>query len=183
MDLMLIRIFQSQVEIQLKALLDAHARLLNALERSKDDWRDRAAFDEIWFSIEQLLTAAANVSKALWGQGTPMNEARRPLRESLGIDDSSQFSERRMRNHFEHFDERVDEWWIKSPSHNLADRNLGPIGMIQGLDEISMFRQFDSDTMEVIFWGDAFSIADIVAEASRILPIVSREAVKPHWEP
>jgi hypothetical protein len=175
MDLMLLRVFQAQVEFQLRALLNAHARLMAALGRL-----DTA---EVWFSVENLLSAAANVSKAFWGQGPAANAARKPLRDSLAIRDGSPFSERRMRNHFEHYDERLDEWWAKSPSHNIADKNVMPVGAFVGIDKLDMFRQLDPTTLDVVFWGDTFNIPEIVAEASRILPIVAREAAKRHWVP
>ena len=175
MELMLLRVFQRQVELQLKALLDAHARLMAALGRT--------APDEVWFAVEGLLSAAANVSKALWGQGSAANAARQPLRDSLCVSEASPFSERRMRNHFEHYDERLDEWWVKSPTHNIADRNIMPVGAIAGIDRLGMFRQLDPTTLNVVFWGDTFNIPEIVAEASRLLPIVVKEAAKPHWEP
>lgn len=171
---MLLRVFQRQVEFQLGALLNANGRLVSAL--AQDD------MPPVWYAVEGLLTAAANASKALWGQGQAANDARRPLRESLGVADDSPLSARRMRNHFEHFDERLDEWWVKSPAHNIADMNLMPSGAIVGLDQLGMFRQLDPQTLELIFWGDTFNIPEIVGEALRILPIASREASKPHWE-
>jgi hypothetical protein len=61
MDLMLLRVFQRQVGFQLKALLTAHARLAVALGSSE--------MDETWFAIENLLSAAANASKAAVGSG------------------------------------------------------------------------------------------------------------------
>ncbi len=175
MDLMLLRVFQSQIEFQCRALLNAHDRLVAALSVA-----DTA---EVWFSVEILLSAAANVSKALWGQGVATNAVRKPLRDSLDVTEASPFSERGMRNHFEHYDERLDEWWAKSPSHNFADMNIMPVGAIVGLDTLDMFRQLDPTTLDVIFWGDTFNISEIVAEALRILPIVVQEAGKPHWEP
>lgn len=183
MDLMLLRTFQRQVEFQLKALLTAHSRLMAALAYDGDDWL--AAMDEIWFSLENLLSAAANASKALWGSNPGMQAARQPLRDSLSVTDDSPLSNRRMRNHFEHYDERVEKWWKESTTHSRIDRIIGPLGSIgiSGLTPLDMFRHLDPSTMDVTFWGDTFSIADLVDEASRLLPIAQREVAKPHWEP
>lgn len=46
-----------------------------------------------------------------------------------------------------------------------------------------MFRVFDPTTADVVFWGERFDLNGIVAEAQRLLPIATREARKPHWEP
>ncbi len=85
-----------------------------------------------------------------------------------------------MRNHFEHYDERLDDWWKTSEAHNHADMN---IGTITGLDPKDSFRALDPKTMEAIFWGERFDLRSIVAEAERILPIATAEASKPHWGP
>jgi len=38
------------------------------------------------------------------------------------------------RNHFEHFDERLEEWAKSSERHNFVDSNIGPPNMIDGID-------------------------------------------------
>lgn len=86
--------------------------------------------DGIWLSLQNLLTAAANVSKALWGTDDKIEAARLPLRESLAVADGSALNSRKLRNHFDHFDERLDEWWTKSGDHNLVDCIVGPPGAI-----------------------------------------------------
>ena len=87
-----------------------------------------------------------------------------------------------MRNHFEHFDERLDKWWLKSKRHNYADLNIGPKGhSIAGLETVELFRLFDPTTTDIIFWGEEFNVGDIAREVRRILPIVMEEAGKPHW--
>jgi hypothetical protein len=67
MDSMLLRVFQRQVEFQLRAILNAHARLVDALQAGD--------VDGLWFAVENLLSAAANVSKALWGGGASIKAA------------------------------------------------------------------------------------------------------------
>lgn len=73
--------------------------------------------DRFWFSMQSIIVASANVSKALWGSGRAQKKIvaqRAPLRESLGIEDGSPFELRDLRNHLEHFDERLEEWLKKS---------------------------------------------------------------------
>jgi hypothetical protein len=89
-----------------------------------------------------------------------------------------------MRNHFEHYDERLDIWWRTSTNHIIVDMVVGPRGWVMdGVAESDMFRQFDPTTRDVIFWGEAFNIQRIVDEVQRLLPIAAPEAGKPHWEP
>jgi hypothetical protein len=88
-----------------------------------------------------------------------------------------------MRNNFEHMDERIDKWWADSARHNIADKTIGPPTAIAGLEPIESFRWFDPATKEVIFWGEAFNIQELVTEVERILPKLREEANKPHWDP
>ena len=80
---MLLRVFQQQVEFQLRALLDSHVRLVAALDRSD--------MNGTWIAVENLLSAAGSVSRALWGEGGSANVARQPLRDSLGVGEDSPF--------------------------------------------------------------------------------------------
>jgi len=63
-----------------------------------------------WIAIQNILGAAANISKALWGAGGRHSEEREPLRASLQVDDTSPLRDVATRNHFEHYDERLDKW-------------------------------------------------------------------------
>jgi hypothetical protein len=87
-----------------------------------------------------------------------------------------------MRNNYEHFDERLDEWWEKSANHNFMDMGLMPRAAIHGLAEVERFRAYDPATGDLTFWGEDLNLLAILTEVQRILPIVAEEASKPHWE-
>jgi hypothetical protein len=129
----------------------------------------------VWFWIEAFLSVAANISKALWGPGGKKAEEREPLRRSLGVPDSAPLEITDMRNHFEHFDDRLESWWAPSPSHNYFDRNIMPRSVIKAshlIDE-DFFRFLDPVTGDVIFWGDAYNLPAIAREIHRILSIAA----------
>ena len=173
MDIRLLRIFQKQVLLQCQFVLHA-ADDLNAAMKQSD-------IPSTFFAIQNLLNAAADISKAFWGEGGRLATERKPLRDSIGVSDSSPFRQVVMRNNFEHFDERLDRWWRKSKRHNYADLNVMSQNTFRGLDDIDMFRMFDPNTTEVIFWSQRFNIREIVSEVQRILPQLTQEASKPHW--
>ena len=180
MDLMLLRSFQRQVLLQCEFILLAAADInesCKAMEEGED------VGTRIFYAIQNLLVAAANVSKALWGQGGKLSAQRQPLRDSIGISDASPFREVDMRNNFEHFDQRLDQWWNESSHHNMADLNIGPPEMIKGLDDIELFRHFDPRTRDTVFWGERFNLQELIDEVSRIIPALRAEVAKPHWEP
>jgi hypothetical protein len=173
---MLLRVFQRQVEFQCLAILAAGDQLQNAL-RTADS-------PGAWMAIQNLLNAAANISKALWGQGCKFATEREPLRASIQVDDTSPLKGAAMRNNFEHFDERLDNWWKESKNHNYVDMNIDvSVSVPMSATRIEMFRNFDPNTGELTFWSQTFNVSDLLNEAERLLPLVSTEAAKPHWDP
>ncbi|HMI98050.1 MAG TPA: hypothetical protein VK479_16195 [Micropepsaceae bacterium] len=174
MDLMLLRVFQRQVDLECRFLLLAAEEVDQGL-RGQNVYRT-------FYGLQNLLNAGANISKALWGPGGKFAGARKPLRDSIGISDDSPLRHVGMRNNFEHVDERIDEWWQKSKGHNHVDLNIGPKkGMFGGLEEIDQFRLFDPDTTDITFWGQEFNLRKIVDEVRSIAPKLAQEANKPHW--
>jgi hypothetical protein len=172
MDLMLIRMFQMQVEEQCSIVLRANSAI------------EAGSYQTIWIDLQALVLAAANLSKLLWGQEDEPDVAvaRQPLRASVGVEDSSPLRFRKMRNNFEHIDARIDKWWKDSPGHNFADRNIGPYPMISGLQRVELFRQYDPAAGNLWFWGEPYNVRAIAEEVQRIYPKVAEESAKPHWE-
>jgi hypothetical protein len=173
MDTFLLRTFQRQVLIQSKFMLRAAEDINSALKQND--------INSIFYSIQNMLNAAANISKALWGQGGRLADQRKPRRESIGIADDSPLRAVTMRNNFEHFDERLDRWWKESKNHNHADFNLGKRKDFP--DDIDSFRIFDPETTDLSFWGQTFNLQDLIAEVRALLPKLEMEAAKPHWGP
>lgn len=172
MDIYLLRVFQSQVAAQCRFMLRAAADVNNALKEPDTN--------AVFYGIQNFLNAAANISKAFWGQGGKFAEQRKPLRDSVGVADTSPLRQVVMRNNFEHFDERLDRWWKESKRHNFSDLNIGLI--IAGIDEIDSFRNFDPKSTDLSFWGQKFNLQELINEVRSIVPKLEAEASKPHWE-
>jgi len=174
MDLMLLRIFQKQVLLQCQFILFA-ARDINMALNQHDDTRT-------FYAIQNLLNAAANVSKALWGPKGKFENERKTLRDSIGVSDTSPLRETLTRNAFEHFDDRLDEWWKQSNNHNYIDLSIGSIRTaISGFSDMDMFRCLNPQTGAVSFRGTDFNLNPVIDEVRRILPKLEEEAAKPHW--
>jgi hypothetical protein len=167
MDSGLLRLFQMHVQEQCEQVL------LAAPEIYLGSHEQRPASDgRGWLAVQLLVVATANLSKLLWGEGGRHAEKREPLRLSLGVDDSSPLRETLMRNHFEHFDERLD-LWAEQGSGSYFDKLWGPVEAFAiDAGEIDIFRMYDPATGTLRFWGDTFVIRPIVAEVERILPVV-----------
>jgi hypothetical protein len=173
MDLMLLRAFQSQVVLQCLFAIRAANEINSCLPRTD--------FVGVFYGVQNVLNAAANIKKALWGSNPAMEAARLPLRDSLGVADSSPLRQVGMRNNYEHFDERLDKWWRDSKLHNKVDLVIGSRDAINGLDTDDGFRMFDPQTTDVMFWGQKFNINDIINEIVVLHSKAAQEASKPHW--
>lgn len=133
-------------------------------------------------ALQALLNAAANISKAFWGSGGRLADERLALRQSVGVMDNSALNLVKMRNHFEHIDERIDQWWSRSEAHIHVDLQIGSRAAISGIKDIDRFRAYDPNTTDVIFWGAEFNVRDLVSAIEQLLPKLQVEASKPHWE-
>jgi hypothetical protein len=152
-------------------------------------WRGcEHCMERFWFSAQSIVVAAANITKAFWGSGRDqkqIEERRTPLRTSLGITEDSVFRLMSLRNHLEHFDERLDEWLEQSARKWHIDGSIGDITrLIEPPPEpVEVFRFFNPANGDLTFWGDKVSIPGLVTEASELLPKALVEASKSHWEP
>lgn len=174
MQPMHLRIFQAQLLLQFEYVLWSAEGINAGLSRGDPRL--------VFYSVQNLLSAAANAAKALWGSGGRKAKERARLRDSIGVSDQSPLKLVDMRNNFDHYDERIDKWWQNSKRRNHLDLSVGHKDSISGLDNIDMFRQFDPVTTNVIFWGQEFNIQELVDEVNRLLPSLRIESAKPHWE-
>lgn len=91
------------------------------------------------------------------------------LRRQLGIVSPHTLENRDLRNHIEHFDERLDDWASSSTSLNHCDLNIMPLGAVGGLNPSDNFRQFDPATKIFHFRGDAFDVQALATAVSVLL--------------
>jgi hypothetical protein len=145
------------------------------------------AFDEIWMALQQLLGAAANISRLLWsgdaqGALTQREAARTGLRASIGVTDSDSFAlkDRALRNHWEHIDEKVEAWWSGNTRHVFSHRSIGFNSGPSIMAEKDEFLYFDGTTKIVTFWGLVVRVPELVDEA-RTLESRLEAILKTEW--
>jgi len=109
--------------------------------------------DRFWYSAHALLSATANISKILWpsNQSTRSQEDARQIRAGLGIDDTSPLKNRRMRDHFEHFDERIERF--AQSDVNYVDTGIGHRLVHSDPPAVHM-RNFDPEENSITFQNE-----------------------------
>ena len=149
--------------------------------RGKDD-------DRTWYSVQALLGAAANLSK-LFKPPYPVlgsKEEKRvafefaeqraaELRQKFGVDDRYEILNRNVRNHFEHFDNRLDRWTQENSGAPSAfiDRLSPPPGQPTGRithvnDKPTMKLRELSFPWKATCFGDEMDLEILVAEVSKL---------------
>ncbi|CAL2104582.1 conserved protein of unknown function [Tenacibaculum sp. 190130A14a] len=89
---------------------------------------DPGNFDHIeaWCSIQSILVATGNVSKILWPISKKSKERGKKLRELLCINENNIIANRNLRNHFEHYDERIEALFEDQSSVSFIDLAFTP---------------------------------------------------------
>jgi hypothetical protein len=120
------------------------------------------------YSLQAFLIAAANISKLLWPD-KKYSMRGSELVDMLSIDEThSVLKSRAPRNHFEHFDERLHEWYNTSTHHNVIDLSVGPADrMVSG--QIDFMRFFNTTTFAFKFRNDEYQIEPMMDEIKEIL--------------
>jgi hypothetical protein len=178
MDPNLVYVFQIQLLSQCRFALLASSDVTAANEQG-DIFRE-------WYGLQNFIVASANISKILWGQRGRLSEERKPLRDAIAVSDASPLRDVVLRNHFEHIDERLDRWWGESKQRGYVDFNIGPyMGMGEMGDVVptNIFRWFDPDAGEMIFWGERFNLTAMLIEVKRLEPLLHAIVERPRQDP
>ena len=158
-----LRVFQGEVGRQCKFALIAVNDMEAAFKSGKSD-----SIDRFWYSVQAFLVCCGDISKLLWPN--EKYDARGiGLRKSLGVDDDSPLRPRDFRNHFEHFDERLEDWITSSERHNIVDSSIFPKGLFVGIDEKDYLRNYHNDTGTVSFRGDEYHLVPLVKAIQDLL--------------
>ncbi len=121
-------------------------------------------FDEIevWCSIQSILVAAGNVSKILWPPRKSSTARGNALRTLLGVDDRSPLCDRKFRDHFEHYDERIEGWFENNHSAVYMDSSIDSFGSIWGGNPSNRHRSYNPLTQTLTFRGESVDIASLL---------------------
>ncbi|WP_439544791.1 hypothetical protein [Sandarakinorhabdus sp.] len=130
-------------------------------------------FDRIRLGLQM----AANVSRLFW---PPRNSARGAhLRSLTGLPTTHGLSDRTLRNHIEHLDERLDQWTATSPRPFLSIEHVlhadyPDIG--QKRDEVigATAIVYDAKSQSVQLFGDMFHLPKLRGDIEDVLQKTSQ---------
>jgi hypothetical protein len=112
-----------------------------------------------WYSIQAFLVSVGNISKILWPASNSSEGRGDQLRNLLAISSQSYLEPRTFRNHFEHFDERIESRFTTKSALGFADLCIGPAGEFGEMSTPYYLRNYATDTKTIWFCGDKYDLA------------------------
>lgn len=190
-------VYVREIEKQCRFALNAVEQLSQALRELHQGWQlsnelHTHFHNEVFRSLHSFLTHASNVSRLLWPAMLPKKKSEtdeeherrigalekvtrsRALRAEFGLADVHVLKNRKLRDHLEHFDERLDHWRTTSIHHNIVNDLIGPPNAVGGVAATDMMRWFDPTTKSFTFRGEAFNLQEIATALDELLPCALR---------
>lgn len=160
MDQFVLDIFINEITTQCEFAQIAIADLRTALHTRNT----KRAF----YSAYAFLIHVANLSKIFWPKGKYRDRGSE-LRRLLHVPVNSSIKVREFRNHYEHYDERLEEWATRSKRKNIVDMSIMPSGAIAGIDPDDFMRNLDPTNLNLTFHGDRYDLLETESAVNDIL--------------
>jgi hypothetical protein len=129
-----------------------------------------AGFDdiEVWCSIQSILVSAGNVSKILWPHNKKRKDRGVRLRKLLNVDNNNILKDRKFRNHFEHYDDRIEDWFNEQSSSVYSDLAFTPFKSIWGNIPENHHRAYNAVDRIVTFRGESLNLNEVLKALEEI---------------
>lgn len=127
---------------------------------------------EVFRHMRNIISQAASVSRIFWPPRAfdkdlhKISQKRGEyLRQVLNIDDSHPTKNRTLRDHFEHYDERLAQWSEESQNKGIVVMLLGKREIVQGsgINDKDIIHHFDPGTNIYAFRGEQFDMQEIIS--------------------
>ena len=130
--------------------------------------------DYLWYSLQNIVTYTADISKILWGSNQRESDERKEFRKELRVNDNFAIRDKHFRNHFEHIDERLEKF-SKIEPNLIVDKNVADSDnaiVVNGKpfifkDEYTL-RSLDLKRMKFVIFGDSYDLQRIIFEIENL---------------
>ncbi|MBE3125826.1 MAG: hypothetical protein IMZ57_09220 [Acidobacteria bacterium] len=139
---------------------------------------DNYGLDRPYYFLQSLVIALGNISKILW----PKKRFERrgiELRTFLEVKNDSALRNRDLRNLFEHFDEKADDWFAEEERNRFSDRGVGSIeGMIIPTAK-ERLRVFNPETWTMTCMGQEYRLGPAIQAAYELYEMIQEKTGQP----
>jgi hypothetical protein len=134
-----------------------------------------------WYSVQNALVAVGRISRLLWPPD-PLFPKRGPeLRESLAVGDDSPLKALTFVEHFEHFDRRLETWYVTSEERRFFDSYTEPLDVLAGTAPEDRLRGFDTERNAVLFRGQPYELGPVSRAVEELQSKAEAEMQKPRF--
>jgi hypothetical protein len=114
-----------------------------------------AAITDIFLHLHHFVIHATNIDKIL--DAKPDTERSKILSDHVDLSAVNLKPFRRLRNHLEHFDERLDQWVREFDGNAFFDMNI--VTGTKGFPKRAFLRALDGDTFR--FYGEEYNMTEL----------------------
>ncbi len=166
MDEFYIKIYRDQILDQIESAESAYEAITNS----------NVDINLLFVSIHHFIIHVSNVVKLIQpkisGDMDFKNYRARNLRNKFPKLPDIDPALVHIRNDFEHYDERIDSWVINSKQHNYADKNVGNINAIIGLNPKDNFRWYNPVSKTLYFCGREYPIEELCQYIKKVKEVL-----------
>lgn len=160
---MLMHLFVSEAKSKSSHLLSLFRSLNNELGSPQ--------IDVVFLLLQSILLHSAQLSLIFYPVEKKYSARGNDLIRAFGIDNQlSKLSDRKVRNHVAHMDERLHEWSLQSPNRNIVRQVFGPRNSVGGnsITPGDIFEHYIPEEHTFIFRGDEFDMQELASVAMAI---------------
>ena len=124
--------------------------------------------------LQNIALQGAAISRFFWPIGKKYQRRGAFLRERFKLDDANPLKSRELRNHMEHYDEYLDDYF--STQHVVGHILPDYVGPEPGDEEVPyhLFRAYFTDTGRVAILGVRFELQPLVDEILRLHELLQK---------
>ena len=174
MEKTLLRQFQIEVERQCQFAMIA----LQDMEEASANSDGRL----FWYSIQGLMVAVGRISRLLWPPDPLFPKRGAELRESLGVGEDSPLRALEFVEHFEHFDKRLETWYVTSEQRRFFDSYTEPLDVLAETAPGDRFRGFQTEKNAVLFHGQTYELEPVSRAVEDLQARAEAEMQKPRFD-
>jgi hypothetical protein len=174
MEKTLLRHFQIEVERQCQFAMIALQDMEEASANS-----DGTLF---WYSVQNLMVAVGRISCLLWPPDSHFPKRGAELRESPGVGEDSSLRALEFVEHFEHFDKRLETWYMNSEHRRFLDSYTEPLDVLAETAPGDRFRGYETEKNAILFHGQTYEIGPVSRAVEELQAKAEQQMQKPRFD-
>jgi hypothetical protein len=135
-----------------------------------------------WYSVQNLLLAVGRISRLLWPPDPLFPNRGDELRESLGVREDFPLKALEFVEHFEHFDRRLETWYVTSEQRRFFDSYTEPLDVLAETAPEDRFRGYETEKNAILFHGETYELGPVSRAVEELQSRAEEEMQKPRFD-